>query len=609
MADTATVLEGPASAGPSRPPLKTRVRAWLEALWQNPTPVIAVMLAIALAYTVLGPILSIVSDAFRLSTIEAINSGGTPGALTLDHVERVFLSETGVQTFWNPLANTFTVGIFATGLALVFGLSLAMLVARTNVWGRSVLGFLLIIPYMLPSQAFATAWSTVFRNRRTGGALGMMEGAGLTPPDWLAYGPIPIAICLSLNYFPFAFLLFSNALNKIDIRLVEAAQVLGGKQHHIWIKVLLPLLIPTTMSVLLLTVARTLGTFATPFVLGNPIGYNLLSTSLYASIRSGNSGEASVLAIVLAAVGIAMVVVDMVLIRNWRRFVTVGGKGGGSSALALRTLRLPFTIYAWLVFGIAAVAPLVVMFLSTITRTPGVLRLDNITFQYWMPGNPESVFGNTQISSALTNTLLIAGGAALVCGIVGLLVGYVVVRMPGTFLSGFLRQISFMPYLIPGIAFAAAMLTLFAVPRGPIPALYGSIWLLVVVMIVTYLPYASRSGISSMMQIGTEPEEAAQVLGAGYWTRLFRVMAPLQKSALLTAIILPFISGMKELSLVVMLVTPGTETLTTQSLRFLDMGSPHLANATILIIGLVVMVAVLVVQRLTKVNIANGLGG
>lgn len=437
----------------------------------------------------------------------------------------------------------------------------------------------------------------------------MMEGVGFTPPDWLAYGAVPIAICLALNYFPFAFLLFSNALNKIDVRLVEAAQVLGGKQFHIWTRVLLPLLIPTTMSVLLLTVARTLGTFATPFVLGNPVGYNLLSTSLYASIRSGASGVAAVLAIVLAAIGIGMVIIDLVLIKNWRRFVTVGGKGGGSSSLPLRGARIPLTAYAWLIFAVAAVAPLVVMFLSTITRTPGVLRAGNFTLQYWLPGSENSVFGNAAIGSALFNTLLIAGSAAVVCGVIGLLVGYVVVRLPGTFVSAFLRQVSFMPYLIPGIAFAAAMLTLFARPRGPIPALYGSIWLLIIVMIVTYLPYASRSGISSMMQIGTEPEEAAQVLGAGYWRRLGQIMLPLQKSALLTAIVLPFISGMKELSLVVMLVTPGTETLTTQSLRFLDMGSPHLANATILIIGLVVMIAVLIVQRLTKVNIANGLGG
>lgn len=608
MAKTATTGRAEAIDSP-RPPLSIRIRSRLEALWQNPTWVIAILLAVTLAYTVLGPILSIVSDAFRLSTMDAINSGGSPGALTLDHAKKVFFSDTGRQTFWIPLGHTLTVGFFATALALIFGLSLAMLVARTNIRGRAALGFLLMIPYMLPSQAFATAWSTLFRNRRTGGALGMMEAIGFTPPDWLAYGPVPIAICLSLNYFPFAFLLFSNALNKIDIRLVEAAQALGAKQIHVWMKILLPLLIPTTMSVLLLTVARTLGTFATPFVLGSPVGYRLLSTSLYANIRSGNAGVASVLAIILATFGILMVVMDTMMIRNAQRFVTVGGKGGGTASMPLKGWRLPLTLYAWIVFIIAAVAPLIVMFLSTITKTPGVLRAGNFTFQYWMPGSEESVFGNTAISSALVNTLLIAGSAAIICGILGLLVGYVVVRLPGTWISAFLRQISFLPYLIPGIAFAAAMLTLFAKPRGPIPALYGSIVLLVVVMVVTYLPYASRSGISSMMQIGVEPEEAAQVLGAGYWRRLLRIMLPLQKSALLTAIVLPFISGMKELSLVVMLVTPGTETLTTQSLRFLDTGSPHLANATILIIGLVVMLAVLVVQRLTKVNIANGLGG
>ena len=73
---------------------------------------------------------------------------------------------------------------------------------------------------------------------------------------------------------------------------------------------------------------------------------------------------------------------------------------------------------------------------------------------------------------------------------------YAVVRLPGTLISGFLRQISFLPYLMPGLAFAAAYLSLFAVSRGPIPALYGSISLLILVMVVTYLPYASRSGIS-----------------------------------------------------------------------------------------------------------------
>ena len=163
--------------------------------------------------------------------------------------------------------------------------------------------------------------------------------------------------------------------------------------------------------------------------------------------------------------------------------------------------------------------------------------------------------------------------------------------------------------ITPGLAFAAAYLSLFAVARGPIPALYGSISLLILVMVVTYLPYASRSGISAMMQVGPEPEEAGMVLGAGFWRRITSILAPLQKSALIIAIILPFITGMKELSLVVMLVTPGTELLTTQSIRFLDFGYTQLANATILIIGVVVMISVLILNRVTKTNLASGLGG
>ena len=58
-----------------------------------------------------------------------------------------------------------------------------------------------------------------------------------------------------------------------------------------------------------------------------------------------------------------------------------------------------------------------------------------------------------------------------------------------------------------------------------------------------------------------------------------------------------------------MLVTPGTELLTTQSLRFLDYGHTQLANATILIIGTVVMLLVLLLQKITRSNLAGGLGG
>lgn len=598
------------STSAAKPPLGVRLRLLMADLRAEPSIAIGAVLAVVLGYLVLAPVAAIVFSALRFTRMDAVRASAKPGDMTFSYLERVFHSPVSTDIFWTPLWNTLTVAVFSTALAVVFGLTLAALVTSTNIRGRGLLGFLLIIPYMLPSQALASAWITVFKNRRTGGAPGMLEAIGLTPPDWLSYGPLPIVICLALSYFPFAFLLFSNALNKIDTQLEEAATTLGAPQRVVWMKVLLPLLIPTTMSVLLLTIARTLGTFATPYVLGAPVGYTLLSTSLYSSIRSGASGVAAVLAIVLAVFGILMLLADIWMVRNWQRFVTVGGKGGKRDVAELGALRLPFTAIAWAVFLVAAFAPLLVMLLSTVMREPGVFAFSNFGLAYWTgaDGQP-GVFTSPEILTALRNSLAIAGSAAVLCGVLGLTVGYAVVRLSGGWLAGFLRQVSFLPYLMPGLAFAAAFLSLFAVPRGPIPALYGSLSLLILVMVVTYLPYASRSGISAMMQVGREPEEAGMVLGAGFFRRILTIIGPLQKTALVTAIILPFISGMKELSLVIMLVTPGTEMLTTQSLRFLDYGHTQLANATILIIGLVVMLLVLFLQRITKTNLAGGLGG
>lgn len=597
-----------------KPSFGAQIKIRLSKLFSHPSLVIGSFLVIVLSYLVLAPIVSILSNSIRLTRMDAILSGGKFGDFTYKYIYRVFLSSISENIFWTPLLNSLTVSFFATLIALMLGLILASLVTSTNILGRKYLGFLLIIPYMLPSQAMATAWITLFKNRKISGPLGMLEAFGINPPDWLAYGPLPISVCMALSYFPFAFLLFSSALNKIDFQLEEVATTLGAKTIAVWSKIIMPLLIPTTMSVLLLTVARTLGTFATPYILGTPARYTLLSTSLYSSVRSNESGVVAVLAIVLSFIGIMLLLVDISVVKKWQRFVTVGGKGIKRQPSKLGVLRVPTTIFAWIIFLVAAFGPFIVLALSTLMREPGNFAISNFGLAYWtgidVPGMDQpGIFTSPEVIIALRNSFLIAGSAAIICGFLGLIVGYAVVRLPGSLISAFLRQVSFLPYLMPGLAFAAAFLSLFAVSRGPIPALYGSLSLLILVMVVTYLPYASRSGISAMMQVGPEPEEAGMVLGAGFWRRIVSILAPLQKSALVIAIILPFITGMKELSLVVMLVTPGTELLTTQSIRFLDFGYTQLANATILIIGVVVMISVLVLNRMTKTNLATGLGG
>lgn len=601
---------------PVKPPRRRRLVYRLRVLRHEPTAALGLVLALLLLYLVVAPLVSVISDSFRIQYGDQVHSGQQPGEWTGYYLWRVFRSQISELIFWEPLVNTVVVSLGTVLFALVVGGGTALLVTRTNVPGRKFLAGALVVPYMLPSWTFSLAWLTLFKNERAAGQEGVLQAGGVRTPDWLAYGPIPIIVTLGLHYYPFVFLLVGNALRRIDAQLEDSARILGAGRGTVLRRITGPLMMPALSSAVLLVLGRVLGTFGTPYILGLPADYRVLSTGLYQSIRDRSTGVASVIATVIVVIGVLIVLADMRLMREHRRFVTVGGKGAMDRLGDLRRWRWPAAGLAGLVLMAGVVVPVMTLILSTVMRTPGVWRLDNFTLDFWLAeslpgavGFPHGVLRGNELWDAAVNSLVIVGSAALICGVVGLLVGYVVVRGVAPRLSGFLRQVSFLPYLIPGIAFAAASLSLFAVTRGPIPALYGTTLLLIVVMAVTHLPYSSRSGISAMMQLGREPEEAAQICGATWWTRMRLIIFPIQKGALVTGVVLPFISGLKELSIVIMLTTTGTQLLTTLSINLVDYGYTQLANAVVLMIALVSFTMTYLTQRLTKSSLASGLGG
>lgn len=581
---------------------------------RDPTALLGCGLALLVAYLVVAPVVSMVADAFLLQFGDQFVTGGRAGELTTYYLERAFTSPVSGVLFWQPLLHTMVTATGATLVALVVGGGLAWIVVRSDMPGRSWLAGALVIPYMMPSWTFALAWLTLFKNRTIAGQAGFLETMGFHPPDWLAYGPLPIIITLGMHYFPFAFLLIGNALRRFDSQLEESARVLGAGPWQAARRIVLPLMLPAVLSAVLLIFSRVLATFGTPYVLGLPVNYPVLSTSLYQSFRSGSDGMMAVLATVILLIGVAVIAADTWLLREQPRFVTVGARGEIERHAKLRRWRVVAFAFAAVVLVAAVIVPLGTLVISTLMRVPGRFELANLTLDFWIGqsipafvGFPMGVLRNSALYLAAWNSLWIVGVASIGCGFLGLLIGYVVVRTQGSWLSVFLRQVSFLPYLVPGIAFAAAYLSLFAVARGPIPALYGTMYLLVLVLLVAYLPYASRSGISAMMQLGREPEEAAQISGARWWRRMVRIVVPIQKGALVTGIVLPFISGLKELSLVIMLAKPGTELLATLSVRLVDYGYQQLANGSVLILALLAFVATYFAQRLVGGNLASGL--
>ncbi|MCZ7482824.1 iron ABC transporter permease [Rhizobium rhizogenes] len=602
-----------------RPPA-TAPSAWqawryrLKVALREPTTLIGVLTALLFTYLIVVPIISIILDAVRVQFGHERRLGKDVGDLTLYYLDRAFFSPVATDLFWRPLFNTLTVAFGAIALSLVIGTVLAWLISRTDMFGRRWFATALIVPYMLPAWTFALAWTTLFKNRTVGGQPGWFEAIGLTPPDWVAYGRFPITIILALHYTPFVILLFGSALRRFDSQLEDSARILGAHRYQVALQVIMPLMRPALLSSMVLIFAKCLGEFGVPYVLGLPVKFEVLSTSLFRSIASRQTGVAGVVAASIMLIGIITLMIDARLVREARRFVTIGSKGSMNRQNRLGKMRLPATGFAAAIFILSVGLPLLTLALSTIMKMPAKFTLDNFTLDYWIGANLNTVALQTGVLlspdlwAAAKNTMMIVGLASLTSGVLGLLVGYVVIRTPVRALSVYLRQVTFLPYLVPGIAFAAAYLSLFAVPRGPMPALYGTVTILILALIADQMPYASRAGISAMTQLGKDPEEAAQIAGAGWFRRMISIVIPIQKGSLVTGVLLPFISGIKGLSLFVILAVPSTDVLTTYSLRLVDYHYTQAANAVVLIIAGIAYFGTLLAQKLTRTNLAEGLG-
>jgi len=595
-------------------PPGSRFRYGLKIALREPTTLIGVLMAALFLYLIVVPILSILSDAATVQFGDERRIKEDLGAFTLYYLKRAFTSPVAHDLFWTPLLNTLKVGIGAILISVVVGGLLAWLVARTDMFGRRWFATALIVPYMLPAWTFALAWTTLFKNRTIGGQPGWLESMGFSPPDWLAYGQFPITVILAMHYTPFVILLFGSALRRFDSQLEDSARILGASSRTVAWAVILPLMRPALMSAVVLIFAKCLGEFGVPYVLGLPVKFDVLATSLYRSIGSRQTGVAGVLAGAIMLIGMIAILVDAWLAREARRFVTVGSKGSMNRESRLKRWRLPATGFATAFFIAAVCLPILTLALSTVMRQPGNFAWSNFTLDFWIGRDLPTIAMRTGILlspdlwQAAWNTIWIVGIASVCSGVLGILTGYVVVRTTFRPLAVFLRQVTFMPYLVPGIAFAAAYLSLFAVARGPIPALYGTTLILILALMADQMPYASRAGISAMMQLGKDPEEAAQVVGAGWLRRMRSIVIPIQKGSLVTGILLPFISGIKGLSLFVILAVPATDVLTTFSLRLVDYNYTQAANAVVLIIAGLAYGGTVLAQKLTRTNLAEGLG-
>lgn len=604
----------------SQPSLSERVLAksrrfihWLT----KPQVVLALFMLVLMFYMVIIPLYKLVETTVTWQQVDASRvEGAKAGEFTLFHWIRMLTGIFGRIYTYTPLTHSMTIAVGTVVLSLLIGGSLAWLVVRTDMPGRKLVNQLALLPYIMPSWTLAQAWLVLFKNRTSGGAPGMFEYVlGVSPPDWLSYGPVPIIICCALHYYTFFFLFVSAALMSIDSNLEEAGELMGASRWRILRKITLPLVLPALLSGFIMTFSKVMGTFGGPNILGSPVKYYVVATMIRGSLAAGDKADAFVLAIILILFAMVTISLNQRLVGTRKSYETIGGRGFVANLSKLRNLKKIFFTSVIIFQLMVLLVPLGLLTYDTFLLRTGDYSFSNLTLQNWIgqknpmynDGEP-GVLLNPRIYQTAWNSIRLALYTALFTAVLGVLLGYSIVKGRGTRLAKLVDQLAYIPYVIPGIAFGAVYIAMFARKIGPLPSLYGTFALLVVVSVAKHIPYSSRSGVSAMMQVGHELEEAAQVAGASVWRRFRRIIFPLTISGFVSGFLLTFITTMRELSLIILLVTRDTQLLASQTMKYIEAGRDQMGNIVVLILVLITVTGNLVIGRFSGGSLKKGLG-
>jgi iron(III) transport system permease protein len=495
-----------------------------------------------------------------------------PGGTISDTAIRIGLASPAT---WTATVNTLVVGFGGTVLAVLLGTFVALLVTLTDIRGRSTLVLAYVMPLMIAPQVTALAWLQLF-----GPASPFLKMIGMAPPLGSRnplYSTEGIILLLGVQYGPLVFLLVRAGLRKLPRELIEAARSGGAGWFTVLRTIVLPLMTPSIVAAAALAFVSCVGNFGIPAFLGIPANYLVLPTLIYQKLAGGGPavlGEAAFLSVLIGVIAMAGILGQEVMSR--RRDYRISSTSLPADPYELGKWRLPVEVGMWLFIVLILVLPLFGLLLTSLVPGYGIplgwatATLDNYRFV---------LFEHAAAQRSFFNSFALSIAAAAFAVLVAVPVGYLVAWGKQKWIRYVNLSIE-LPYALPGVVLAIAALLMFL---RPIPftgiQLYNTVWIILYAYLARFLVLALRPTVSGYHQIDRALEEAAQVAGAGLFTRLRTIVFPLVAPAALAGGLLIFMTALSELTVSALLWSSGSETIGVVMFSFEQGGDSSYAAA------------------------------
>ena len=493
---------------------------------------------------------------------------------------------------FNVLVNTVVIALMATVMAILIGFTLAWILTRTNVPGRDKLERLMELPYYMTPLVGALAWS-IIAGPKSGFINQLWKAGGHTSDLVDIYSHFGIAWIMALFEGTVAFVMIAASMKSMDPALEESARVMGASKLRTMLTVTLPLVMPGVLGATLFVFAEMLGSFAAALVIGIPARIYVITTAIWDSTLSypPDYGRAS-------AMGLALFVVmfGTLTFYRWRinkgSFTTITGK-------AFRPRPMDMGRLAWVFFGVCAlyilvavVLPLAALIFTSLERFATVI-LSQAEFTL---ANYETALSLGPVRIALVNSLSLGFGVATIGVVLMAFLVWIIYRsrIVG---RGAIEYLVMFPQAVPRLVFGLALL--WAWINIPIP-IYGTLWLLAIAYLTVMLPLGVRTLAGVVLQIDKSLEECARVCGASWLYQMRTVTLPLLKPGILAAWLLIFMACVRELGTSVFLMGPNAKVIAPSIVAAFASSGTELTAAMALIQTATVIVALVILFRLTR---------
>ncbi len=442
---------------------------------------------------------------------------------------------------WNIILNTLFLGVCSVISCGILGTLLALLTNMFHFRNKRIIHALLMVPMMIPGVLIIVAYIQVYGESGVFTLL-MKNILGDNFPFLSGMSGIIFIHCFT--QYVYFYTNVSVSLSYLDASQIEAAKSFGASKFQIFIKVIIPEILPAIFSSITITFISAIGSLSAPNLIG---GVKVLSTQILYSKTNNYLNIASMQVVLLLMMGLSVLFLMRYyeqkhqFQRNTRAVLYEGIKIKGKI--------LKFT-HSFVLIGIiiVIVSPIIAMtYLSFIDSSSIMSDLFPRDFTF---DNYNEIFGKKRVYEPFINSiymgiLAILGGLAI-----SIPIAYFSTKRRNK-LTFSLEVIPMIAIAIPVSSIAVNLINYFNVPNifafGT--SLIGTFIILPIAYTIISIPVLLRTNIIAISKFNDDFEKAGRSLGCNNLNIYTKILIPLVSPSILKGAMMMFVRILGEYNL------------------------------------------------------------